>query len=256
MTNNNQYENRLVAYLDILGFKEIVSHFHDDPKRFEWTLNILKAIKAKKQMVYGYPEDLNVQMEFTAFSDTIVLSSRIPEDPINTALFQVAFICSLLLRAELFARGAIVEGHLYHKQDIVVGQGIIDADIQEKKKAIFPRVIISEGIAEKYNEEIKVPELKEKISTWSNTLIRKDTDGFHFIDTLHSIPNTIFKNEFIPFLESTKKIIITRMQENRNNETVFRKYEWFKNYFNETIAEHPEYKINQITKQDSALQFK
>jgi hypothetical protein len=246
MTNNNQYENRLVAFIDMLGFKERVSHFQDDPKLFEWTLNILKAIKAQKQMVYGCPEDLNIKMEFTAFSDSIVLSSRIPEDPINTALFQVAFICSLLLRAGLFARGAIVENYLYHKENIIVGQGIIDAHKQEEEKAIFPRVIISENIVAKYNEEIQISELKEKISTWSNTLIRKDSDGFHFIDTLHSIPSIIFKNEFIPFLESTKNIIITRIQENRNNEPVLKKYEWFKNYFNATITEHPEYKINQI----------
>ena len=242
---HDQYEKRLVAFLDLLGFKELVSRFPEEPKLFDWTLSILNATKSQEKMVYGFPEDLNVQMEFTAFSDTVVLSSRIPEDPINMALFQVAFTCSLFLRAGLLARGAIVENYLYHKENIIIGQGLIEA-YQQEKIAIYPRIIVSKNIVDKFNEEIKVPELTEKINKWSSTLIRKDIDGRYFIDTLYSIPHVIFKDEFIPFLESTKKIIKMRIENNENNETVLQKYEWFKHYFNEITNEHPEYNVEPI----------
>ena len=244
-TPHDQYEKRLVAFLDLLGFKELVSRFPEEPKLFDWTLSILKATKSQEKMVYGFPEDLNVQMEFTAFSDSVVLSSRIPEDPINMALFQVAFTCSLFLRAGLFARGAIVENYLYHKENIIIGQGLIEA-YQQEKIAIYPRVIVSKNIVDKFNEEIKVPELTEKINKWSSTLIRKDIDGCYFIDTLYSIPHVIFKDEFIPFIESTKKIIKMEIENNENNETVLQKSEWFKHYFNEIINEHPEYNVKLI----------
>lgn len=246
MTYHDQYEKRLVAFLDLLGFKELVSHFTEEPKLFERILNTLKKIKYLEKMVYGFSDKLNVQMEFTTFSDSIVLSSHIQEDPINTALFQVAFTCSLLLLDGLFARGAIIENYLYHKENIVVGQGLIDAYTQEATSAIYPRIIVSENIVEKYNEEIQVPELSKKIDDWSKTLIRKDIDGFYFIDTLYSIPHVFFKDEFIPFLDKIKNITIERLQENENNAAVLLKYEWFKNYFNKIVSEHTEYNIHPI----------
>ena len=127
MNSPNQYEKRLVGFLDLLGFKDLISRFTEEPKLFDWTLGILKAIKSQEKIVYGFSEDLNVQMEFTTFSDSIILSSRIPEDPINMALFQIAFTCSLFLRHGLFARGAIVENYLYHKENIIIGQGLVEA---------------------------------------------------------------------------------------------------------------------------------
>ena len=250
MINNEKYEHRLVAFIYLLGFKELVSTFETKPSEFQRTLKILKALDEQKQMVYGFPEDLDVQMEYTTFSDSIVLSSRIPEDPVNTSLYQIAFACSLLLESGLFVRGAIVDGFLYHKNNIILGQGMIDAYTQESTKAIYPRIIVSSNIIDRYFKEIETSPLKEKIQSWSNTLIRKDIDGHHYLDTLQSIPSSMFKDGFIPFLKATKKIVINKLEEHKRNEKVFQKYEWFRKYYNAILSEHPEHNLDLIPKID------
>lgn len=250
MTHNDKYEYRLVAFIDLLGFKDLVSTFETQPNIFEWTLSKLRALDAMKQMVYGFPEELDVHMEYTVFSDSIVLSSRIPEDPVNTSLYQIAFTCSMLLRAGLFARGAIVDGYLYHKDNIILGQGMIDAYSQESTKALYPRVIVSENIIDRYHQEIQTSPLKGKIQAWSNTLIRKDSDGYNYLDTLQSIPSALFKDGFIPFLETTRTVIINRLNEYKENETIFGKYEWFRKYYNAILTEHPQHKLDLIQQID------
>jgi len=251
MTNNEKYEYRLVAFIDLLGFKELVSTFGAQPFAFKCTLNILKALDAQKQMVYGFPKELDVQMEYTVFSDSIVLSSRIPQDPVNTSLFQVAFACGLLLRSGIFARGAIVDGYLYHKSNLILGQGMVDAYTQEITNAIYPRIIVSPNIIDRYFKEIQTSPLKEKIQSWSNTLIRKDADRIYYLDILQSIPSTLFKDGFIPFLETTQKTVIDKLKEFKGDEKAFQKYEWFRKYYNAVLSEHSEYNLDLIPQIDS-----
>ncbi len=229
----------------------MVSTFKDHPENFEWTLSRLKRLDAQKQMVYGFPKELDLQMEYTVFSDSIVLSSRIPEDPVNTSLYQIALTCSLLLKSGLFARGAVVDGYLYHKNNIILGQGIIDSYNKESAKAIYPRVIVSENIIERYQTEIQTYPLKKLVTSWANTLIRKDEDDCYFLDTLQSIPNSLFKEDYIPFLKTTRNRIIDKLGQYRSDEKVFPKYEWFRRYYNASIAEHPEYGLEPIRRIDS-----
>ena len=111
------YENRLVAFIDILGFSKLIERSEQEPGLVPWMIQILNAIKSNEGIKEQFGKDLDVQMEFTAFSDCFVLSTRVPEDPVNTGLYQIALICTMLLKSGLFARGAVVEGQLFHKNN-------------------------------------------------------------------------------------------------------------------------------------------
>ena len=141
-----------MAFIDILGFSNLVMKSQTEGQRVPWLINILNAVKSNEGISSNYDKELDLQMEFTAFSDCFVLSSRIPEDPVNTALYQITLICSLLLKSGLFARGAIVEGPIYHKNDIVFGPAMINAYKNEQSISVYPRITVSRKLVEIYNE--------------------------------------------------------------------------------------------------------
>ena len=241
-----KYENRLVAFIDILGFSNLIQISENEPGRVPWLINILNAIKSNEGIKERFGEDLDVRMEFTAFSDCFVLSSRIPEDPVNTALYQIALICFLLLRSGLFARGAIVEGHLFHRNNIVFGPGMLDAYTKEQKEAIYPRVIVSSNIIKRYYREIKVPEVKKIVNKWSSTLLRSDNDNNWYIDTIFSVPFSLKNANEKEDIQLIKTNVEKQIEENKNNTDILNKYVWFKGYFNNIAEEHPEFCIQKI----------
>lgn len=247
MKNNQaKYENRLVAYIDILGFSKLIAMSETEPDRVPWMINILNAIKSNEGIKNKFGEDLDIRMEFTAFSDCFVLSSRILEDPVNTALYQITLICSLLLRAGLFARGAIVEGHLFHRGNIVFGPGLLDAYSKEQKEAIYPRIIVSSNLIERYYREIKVPEVNKIVNKWSSTLLRTDNDNNCYLDTIFSVPFSLKNADEKEHIELTKIHVEKQIEENKNNSDILKKYAWFKEYFNNIVEGHPEYYIEKI----------
>ena len=245
-SNQPKYENRLVAFIDILGFSKLILRSEIETDRVPWLINILNAIKSNEGIKERFGEDLDVRMEFTAFSDCFVLSSKIPEDPVNTALYQIALICSLLLRAGLFARGAIVEGHLFHRNNIVFGPGLLDAYSKEQKEAIYPRIIVSSSLIERYYREIKVPEVNKIVNKWSSTLLRKDNDNNCYLDTIFSVPFSLKNADEKEHIELTKIHLEKQIEENKNNSDILKKYVWFKEYFNNIAEEHPEYCIEKF----------
>lgn len=241
-----KYENRLVAFIDILGFSNLILRSEKEPARIPWLINILNAIKYNEGIKERFGKKLDVRMEFTAFSDCFVLSSRIPEDPVNASLYQIALICTLLLKSGLFARGAVVEGNIYHRENVVLGPGLLDAYGKEQKEAIYPRIIVSKNLVKKYYHEIKVPELDKIINKWSATLLRKDEDNIYFLDTIFSVPHSLKNADEKEHVELTKKHIEKQIKENKNKIDILNKYIWFKRYFNNIIGDHPELCVDKI----------
>lgn len=248
MNEHNQitYENRLVAFIDILGFSKLIDRSVAEPGIVPWMVNVLDAIKSNEGLKEKFGKKLDVRIEFTAFSDCFVLSTRIPEDPVNTALYQVALICSLMLRAGVFVRGAIVEGMLFHRDNIVFGPGLLDAYNKEQKECVFPRIILSNDLVQRYEQEIQVPELGQYTKRWSPFLIRKDKDFFWYLDTIFTVPFSLENADEAEHLKLVKIEIEKKINLHEHDPKIFKKYVWVKDYFNSLVEEHPEYDIKRI----------
>jgi hypothetical protein len=84
-------------------------------------------------------------------------------------------------------RGAIVCGKVYHTERKIFGPALIKAYEMEKSKAIFPRVIIDEGVLDTAkcnylgctNHDIKYKDIMK--------LILKDSDGEYFINYIDKL---------------------------------------------------------------------
>lgn len=137
-----QYTQYYVAFLDILGFKNLISNSQfscrDIYKIYEAFEPIQKVYYGKE---YGETQDIKIKI----MSDSICL--YIEADKSNSlrslVSFCVAFQYDLLtISPTIFVRGGITFGDMYINDDIIFGPALTEAYLLEEKNAKVPRIII------------------------------------------------------------------------------------------------------------------
>ena len=114
MTSNLKYEQRLVAFIDILGFKEIVKQSEKDTAKIELLYSVLDFLKgwetsdkwdlkfveieedAQKKGVANF--DIRGKTNTTSFSDSIVVSVKVDNnvnEMTSTLVVKLAYIGEL-----------------------------------------------------------------------------------------------------------------------------------------------------------------
>jgi hypothetical protein len=160
------YKKHIVAFIDILGFKNLVEASETDSITLDTIHNFLEYFFAWQT---GQPNtwdhtfihhDLDVQknsaaykvqdLHCTCFSDSLVVS--MPYDPsrvcqqFSTFVSNLAHIGSKFIQAGVLLRGGIAEGNLVHDlKGIIYGTAFNEA-VEIEKKAKYPRIILSAGL--------------------------------------------------------------------------------------------------------------
>ncbi len=161
-----QMKKCCVAFIDILGFKNMVS------KDIDSVILALRYIEMFCESFFKFPsrqagkstfpleywpeydysnnqEEMN-KPTVTMFSDSIVISK--PFDSFFDISEFVEFISKIqytLLTEGILIRGGISTGTLYHSAKYLFGSAIISAYQLESEKAIYPRIIIDEKLIQK-----------------------------------------------------------------------------------------------------------
>lgn len=149
-----EFNDRFVAFLDILGFKEILKR---DNQEVERIMHIISDVTQDVTTVSGHgiiPDDNITQ---TVLSDSIVLSIPAPgiiKDAYKNFRFllhvveKIQFKCAL---EDVWIRGGISWGNLHHELSggNVIGQGLVNAYLFEQT-AHYPRVLIDPSIIPDY----------------------------------------------------------------------------------------------------------
>ncbi len=163
---NPPYNDRIVAFIDILGFESLIKRLGDDGDLHSKLLWALRRIGHYKEIA-GKPEYAQKELEVSVFSDSIVISSQ-PEH-----IFDVVWSCvglqSQLLALAILTRGGISMGRTYHQKDILYGDGMIKAYRLESGAAIYPRIIVD-------------PNLMPRVSRGQREMyLSEDHDGLWFV---------------------------------------------------------------------------
>jgi len=169
----------IVCYIDVLGSKDLISKgefFETLYDAFSFALNIESKLK-----IFG-------DLTFKVFSDNILIAHKIPNDNIygwyvaykNIVDFLKSFLFRFLCSGILI-RGGITIGKLAINEVMVWGSGLVEAVKLEENNAVYPKIIISNKLAEiLYGHPLKQNEFfDEKFSCFS------DTDGSLFVDYIH-----------------------------------------------------------------------
>lgn len=270
MNENIQYENRLIAFVDLLGFKDIVNQSCGDSiKSYQAKKNIYNILKAIYELKLANDFDLTdrnkieldkmgsyiledkfPQISLTFFSDCIVISMPIAKKDkyeLNYVKFlekiiQISLQC---ISYGFLLRGGITCGQLIHNKivdNICYGPAMNRAYLMESQKAIYPRILVDAFAIKEFLRDT------DHADVIRNYLKADIIDGEMLIDYLsqkayYESDKYLDKiiNDYLGFLRNIRSLIMKSQKKFKNNSNIYSKYEWYKTYYNDTIKQviHP-----------------
>lgn len=250
MVKLKKYEERVIAFIDVLGFSNHISKTIDDDEHFKKIQDVFNYIsELKRDNDTGTLSLKELGKEVTVFSDSIVISypTNIPGAAFYL-LLDIIHIQLDMISNGMLMRGGVTAGKLYHNDNIVYGPAMIAAHQLESKVAVYPRVLVSNKLIElgtRYPAGLNSP-LDEK--EYIQDLLKEDFDGQLFIDFLSQHQEVDDFESYVYTLETVKGNIEKALIDNQSKVHVLVKYEWLKNYYNtlaeKTIPENKEFIIN------------
>lgn len=233
---NKYFSERLVAFIDILGFRDLLTRSIESEDVVDNLHNALKRImELKKENEFNSYYDYESGVEISTFSDSIVISYPIDyKGGLFLILTDLAHLQLDLAQQGVLIRGGITIGQLYHKEDIIYGPAFIEAYNLEHEKAIYPRIIIEkdkllDGIIKTKN----CSDIELEIKHFESCL-NEDEDGFFYLDILRQASEV---NDYYDLLAQFKKIIVLGLERSSEKDSISSKYKWLKKHFNEVINE-------------------
>lgn len=250
------YEKRLIAFIDILGFKEIVKQSEKDPSKIELIYSVLEYLKdwektekwdlkfveieesAQYKGVNNF--DLRGKTNTTSFSDSIVVSVKVDNnvnEMASTLIVNLAYIGTVLLEKGILFRGGLTIGNIIHIDNgTVFGQGLIDAFLLETRSAKYPRIVLSDKLLNELNYPL---ETKRNRYPYHQYLDRYDDGcvGFHQLIYYQVIESwTEMTPELLTeSLNKVRRVIISGLDSSFEKPEVFEKYKWLKEQYNKLI---------------------
>ncbi len=222
------YSERIIAFLDILGWKELIQKSENNMQSLELVDLVAKSIEGVSKFVPNMKdvaketskntiiEEPMKDIDFisTHFSDSIVFSS--PND-IGSKSILISFVIGLsstLAAVGCYVRGAITIGQLHHTQNVIYGPALIRAYELEQRNAIYPRVIITEDIAD--------------VAIKKEWVARDVGDNMLYLDILSETK----KGDITTIETKLANNIKIKLRDpiNKQNLAIIQKLNWFKNY--------------------------
>jgi hypothetical protein len=153
----------IVAFVDILGFSEMVKSDCENKNGSLKFFEILKDINIKTKEISG--------CNITQFSDSVIFSLPLKEDNYEKMLqilsdYQYKLFCNSIV-----CRGAVAYGKHYIENEFMFSQALIEAYQLECNDAKYPRIIISPNLKEFFAPKC------EQISS-----VIKEKDEYYFIN--------------------------------------------------------------------------
>lgn len=172
------YDQMVVCYLDILGFKQMVGQKEKLFKLVETIQNVNTASETEIYRKHLVIEKLQV-------SDGILFWSKINSfKELVIFLTKIGFAISALSILKIPLRGAISYGDHFFQDGILISPAFIEAYEHEQSVAIFPRVIATKSFMTKSYELAEKTEDPKKAKRNISLLLRRDFDGFRFVNYL------------------------------------------------------------------------
>lgn len=201
--SSDSYENRAVVFLDILGFKELISKSKTHPELISILADVLGSSKnsSTDKFFERFKIDdnaKNIDDRLTTFSDFFAMSvpcnqtELSKDDATNVAiLIYATFIQyrALMLNGFL-SLGGIAVGNVYHidtthnrASNILFGNAFNEAYLLESQFANIPRVILSNALRKLIYKYCNKSENKDcEIKKFFDRYIRRAPDGPAYID--------------------------------------------------------------------------
>lgn len=155
------YQQRLLLYVDILGWTAAVKANGDDRRLLTAVERIHVHAEVHNER---HREDIRdraasdgsplfpmfFEVQFGAFSDHFVYSMPVGFGP--RILDVASKLVVDLLRMGWLTRGAIVLGPLHHTDNVIFGPALLEAVETEARHSVYPRILISDAVLKELEE--------------------------------------------------------------------------------------------------------
>jgi hypothetical protein len=229
-----EYEERIVCFLDILGFKDHISQSvkPDGTSSVPKVDQLAKALSRIREILDVDRPAERVETEVTQFSDSIALSFlSTAESGVFFALLSILWIQISLIFEGIVCRGGVAKGKLIHTPKMLFGPAMIEAYLLESKTAIYPRVVLNKSIVEAGKRARARHHDTEHEQKSIMDLLRRDKDGMYYIDYLTRAQSELDdpEYEFPEYLYLLQQIISSGLKS--KDSRVAAKYGWMKDKF-------------------------
>jgi len=239
------YAERYVAFLDILGFSEIVRQTDQDtlPNRFDALAKTLEDINARDDE----PDQIFGDFQFQSFSDSIVMSYSAKESGLLYLFSAVRQLAQNLHGNGLLMRGAIAKGKLHHVGPVMFGPAFLDAYRIEHEIAKYPRIVLSKDVFE--DVRAMGPGLRHP----SYILCEDGPAHVHILRELKELNSDRYlstegrNSSEVIAAQSYQRILQQLLDQSIHNPRHFEKVRWFALYWNGTFGFTPGALIGPVT---------
>lgn len=229
---NIKYKKRLVAFIDVLGFKNLVyaSTTASIDTYYTFILSNFQSAVAKRNF------------DFLLISDSIVIYC----DESSDNLFELIKLSNMLqyglLAKGIPVRGAISHGDLFVDKlnNIIVGVGLVNAYILESA-AKYPRIIVDRSLILKYYGSMKGALNECIVSGLPHLSISSHNGGVVDYPYLNYGRLLSTSKSNAPF-EGALSLLKNNFYKNENTE----KYEWLRHYLISAFTEQKEHFENKL----------
>lgn len=249
---NTGYTKHLCAFIDILGYKNLVN----DSEKNNNSISIIKNLEEIiGNVITEYIEHSSHgnmgPFDYEIFSDSIIITTPITLDYddynqsqvkydtyiryLHDKLFELCLILSGIqmqsLHADIIFRGSISIGNHYRSSKIMFSKALVNAYTSETKNAIYPRIIIDTIYQ---NDALNSKEILESLLRMG--IILKDNDCY-FVDFIgRMLTFNTWSPEVTEYTIMELKELIEKnlklYETNEDSKKVFNKYTWLAKYYN------------------------
>jgi hypothetical protein len=238
--NVAQYTNSIVSYIDILGFRRLISTAlnPDDVAQKLQTLAKMSSPDSEISTAFGNT--------FTNFSDLVLRTVPIPsatqfKDGGDGLLFfeimDLVYVQVELIGKGVLLRGAITIGDIFVQDKIVFGPALIRAYELETSVSSAPRIVIDPELFRALEQypSLRGHEVEDELQQLVR-VIQKGSDGVWFIDYLRAFYGEVGPNLYVNFLQAHRDLIISQISQSETLDSVVAKYGWLVNYHNSWLT--------------------
>jgi len=249
-----RYETRLVAFIDILGWKAAIIRSIDDPelaKSMGVASRVLSSHVKSNKTQRSFWQDLSDEhgtnvanimrdTQITHFSDSILISTKANQHAKWRLESTLSILCQQMAHHGFLLRGGVTVGSMIHKESSVAyGPALIEAYRLENEVANYPQIMLDENLTKAWGHGENISDKEGNLLGIHNKW-RKSDNGFMFFDYLKPAHAMLKEHVTQKSLETHLQSYHTLIVENRgkHNDRINEKYEWLVNYFNQTLEEN------------------
>jgi hypothetical protein len=235
------YKDRYCAFVDILGFSELMSEL-DTGAITETTIKgLLDSIHRPPDLTTPSLEPF-VDLKAQSISDAVAISTVTGEWGLIGLFFALRELSLTLLHKGYFTRGAVCRGPLYHDDGTVFGEALLRAYRLESEIVRFPRIMITKEVVDDARR------IGENSLVFSQ--IMQAPDGPHCLNVLYLAGSVLARHlkglpphpsrsytSPVEFYGTIGKKLQERLDAAVDNPRHFEKAQWFAAYWNASIVE-------------------